>query len=362
MSKSRKKITHKERKWFAHIAFNFTAQSFFTKCTQCLFQLTILFMGTASAQDLRFTQFHASDTWLNPAFAGIKGQPRIEVNVRDQWPSMPQSYMSYRVAFDAPLAFMSSGAGLFIVKDDQGQSLLQSLQVGGQFNYQVQLGKKLAFNGGIQASYTQYKINWAEVQLFDQINPVYGFTDASGNPNPSGQAMPAELELHYPDFSAGFLFFSSKWYAGGAVSHLTQPEQNFFSNENSRLPMAVTAQAGFQILKDYKTDPFVTNPVVVATMQKDFRQLMAGSYFRKSKIIAGVFAKYNFSELTDVSALAGLKKGWMTFAYSYDIALGSLQGQSGGAHEISIVVLFEQSSTKTATIRRKHALDCPGVL
>jgi type IX secretion system PorP/SprF family membrane protein len=363
MYKIRKKITHKERSEFALIAFIFGAKIFLTQNLH-FFLLAFSFFSfkTVFAQDLRFTQFHASDTWVNPAFAGIKGQPRLEVNFRDQWPSIPQTYVSYRIAFDATLSEINSGVGLFITKDDEGQNVLKTMQMGVQYNYQLQLAKNLALNAGMQATYIQKSVDWNELQFYDQIDPIYGFTDASGNPNPTSQIQPANTKLTFTDFAASALLFSSKWYVGLSAAHLTQPEQSFYSENSSKLPMSVTLQTGLLFYNDQKLDPIIINPLALFTVQKDYKQLMAGSYFKLGNLLGGVFSKYNMQEVTDVSGLIGLRKGWMTFAYSYDVPLGSFSGESGGAHEVSVVVLFEPSSTKMKTKRQKHALDCPGIL
>jgi type IX secretion system PorP/SprF family membrane protein len=364
MNKFRKKITHTERRRFIHIALFFAAKNIIAKNLQYI--VTVYFLAISGhalfGQDLRFTQFHASDTWINPAFAGIKGKARLQANFRDQWPAIPQTYVSYRIAFDALLYEINSGVGLFAIRDDEGQSVLQTLQIGGQYNYQLQLSGKLAFNAGLQAVYVQKSIDWNELQFFDQINPVYGFTDAAGNPNPTAQVPPPSLSLTYADFAAGALFYSNKWFAGFSAHHLTRPEQSFYSESNSRLPMSLTMQTGLLLFNEQKINPMIINPVMVFTIQNDAKLLSAGSYFKANQVLLGMFAKYNFKELSDLSGLVGLQKGWTTLAYNYDLALGSLAGESGGAHEVSAVVLFEPSSTKIKTRRQKHALDCPGIL
>ncbi|MBC8046941.1 MAG: PorP/SprF family type IX secretion system membrane protein [Fimbriimonadaceae bacterium] len=363
MNKVREKITQRQRKRFAHIARYFRAVIFFDKKIQYLFfVLFLICCKSIFSQDLRFTQFHASDTWLNPAFAGNKGQPRLEINFRDQWPAIPQTYVSYRIAFDAAIEDLNSGIGLFIVRDDEGQSILKTQQFGAQYMYQVQLTKQMALNTAVQASYTQRSIDWNELQFYDQINPIYGFTDATGNPNPISQTPPSQFEIHYSDFAAGALLFTNKWYAGISASHLTQPDQSFYTGNESKLPLTVTVQSGLQFYDDQKLYPFVVNPLALFTLQKDYKQMMAGSYFKKGNLLAGAFTKYNFQHLTDVSALIGLRKGWMTFAYSYDVPLGALSGASGGAHEVSIVVLFMESSSKMTTKRQKRSLECPSIL
>ncbi|MBC8173129.1 MAG: PorP/SprF family type IX secretion system membrane protein, partial [Chitinophagales bacterium] len=215
MSKLRQKRTEKKRNRFPLIAFISGRMEICAGILHFVHILVFLFLvHTTFSQDLRFTQVHASDTWVNPAFAGIKGQPRLEINFRDQWPAIPQTYVSYRLAFDASLEFLNSGVGLFAVKDDEGQSILKTTNFGVQYSYQAQLSKRLALNIGVQGSYIQRSIDWAELQFYDQINPVFGFTDAAGNTNVSSQIPPSSPTIQYYDFSAGALLFSNIWYLG----------------------------------------------------------------------------------------------------------------------------------------------------
>ncbi|MCB0784426.1 MAG: type IX secretion system membrane protein PorP/SprF, partial [Flavobacteriales bacterium] len=54
----------------------------------------LLLAGVMSAQDAHFTQFYATPTYLNPAFAGTTLQTRFGAIYRDQWPSIPGSFVT----------------------------------------------------------------------------------------------------------------------------------------------------------------------------------------------------------------------------------------------------------------------------
>src|ERR1700761_870925 len=57
--------------------------------------LCILFFSVVKAQDPHFSQFFASPLTLNPAFTGkFDGQFRLAFNHRDQWPSIPNAYVT----------------------------------------------------------------------------------------------------------------------------------------------------------------------------------------------------------------------------------------------------------------------------
>ncbi|MCG8573993.1 MAG: type IX secretion system membrane protein PorP/SprF, partial [Flavobacteriales bacterium] len=46
------------------------------------------------SQDPEFTQFYANPIYLNPAFAGSHGCPRLNLNHRNQWPSISGAFVT----------------------------------------------------------------------------------------------------------------------------------------------------------------------------------------------------------------------------------------------------------------------------
>ncbi|MCG8577246.1 MAG: type IX secretion system membrane protein PorP/SprF, partial [Flavobacteriales bacterium] len=55
---------------------------------------TLLISGTSWSQDPEFTQFYANPIYLNPAFAGSHGCPRLNLNHRNQWPSISGAFVT----------------------------------------------------------------------------------------------------------------------------------------------------------------------------------------------------------------------------------------------------------------------------
>ena len=54
--------------------------------------LAILVSFSSRAQDPEFTQFYANPIYLNPAMAGTHGCPRLNLNHRNQWPSLSGAF------------------------------------------------------------------------------------------------------------------------------------------------------------------------------------------------------------------------------------------------------------------------------
>lgn len=314
-----------------------------------------------SAQDLRYSQWHAAETTINPAFAGAYAQPRVILNFRDQWPNMPQTYVSYRAAFDGYLDAIRSGIGVYVDQDNQAEGVLQSTHIGLQYMYQARLGYNWALNFGMQVAYAQYRLNWQDLQFLDQIDLQYGFNDIAGNPNPSAEIAPGGLTTAFVDIGTGALLYSNNFFLGTSFGHLTTPEVSFFDNAASELPFSFSAQAGV-FLSGQSKDALVFNPYALYTTQKGFNQIQTGFYVKKSVILGGIAVKHNTSNLSDVVLLVGLSKGILKFAYSYDVSTGALSGITGGAHEVSLMLTFKENQGKSQKNSQKSILDCPSIL
>lgn len=351
-----------ERKYQKNIA---TSRSFKGQysllCITGLLLISFLSAQKLSAQDLRYSQWHAAQTTVNPAFAGAFGRPRIILNFRDQWPMMPQSYVSYRAAMDAYVPKIRSGLGVTIDQDNQGDNLLQSTRFDMQYMYQARLGAEWALNFGLSLDYRQYRINWQDIQFYDQISLLTGFNDVSGNPNPTAEPAPGKNQVGFVDLGSGLLLYNKSAYLGFSFNHITNPVVSFYGTDNSELPGSVNAQAGVFIGGKREKDLLV-NPYALWSHQAGFNQIQTGVYVKKSLLLTGLAVKHNTVGLSDVVLLAGVSQETIRFAYSYDVSTGPLAGLTGGAHEVSLVITLKENAGRAFRNSQKSMLDCPSEL
>ncbi len=331
-----------------------------------VFVVVLFFFATVPkvivAQDLRFTQIHASETYLNPAFAGSSPDARIILNFRDQWPNLPQTYVSYRFSFEDYIGALNSGLGVYAYQDNQGDNTLRTTNIGFQYMYQARLSDVLALNFGMQFNYAQLSLNWENLQFYDQIDLLYGFNDIFGSPNPTSEPVPGGLTTKYFDMGAGALLIGEQFYIGFSAYHFTQPTVSFYENSQNTLPVSLSGQAGLLFKSRENRNPLIFNPVAVYTNQRGFQQIEIGAYLKKSIVLGGLFLKHNTENMSDVSLCAGLSKGFFSFAYSYDISIGDLGGYTGGAHEVSLIFNLPESKSHVTRKNQKNMLGCPRVL
>ncbi|MCF8238954.1 MAG: type IX secretion system membrane protein PorP/SprF [Saprospiraceae bacterium] len=323
--------------------------------------LVLTLVGNTFGQDPVFSQYYAAPLQTNPAFAGNTNLPRIGLHYRNQWPNLPNAYATYMVTYDQFVPALNSGFGLTAMGDVAGDGIYKTVGMSGLYSYRLDFGNEIYAKMGIEGSYLQRSLDWDRLVFYDQLDPVNGPNDPSGNPNQSGENRPEDLVQGNLDISAGLLVYSRMFYAGFSMNHLTTPDESFLQiNDNLYfgLPMRLSFMGGMQINIDNNLDgPTFLSPNVLYTRQGGFSQLNAGLYGQLGLVFAGAWYRHAGSNPDAVIGLVGMQKGILKIGYSYDLTISGASG-FGGAHEISLILNFDNSAQAEANRRRGRYSDC----
>lgn len=322
----------------------------------------ILASKSAVAQDPVFSQFYANPIYLNPAFTGTTVMPKVHLNFRDQWPGINHAYVSYAASYDQYFESFNSGIGVQFIGDNAGQGIYNTVAVGAIYAYQINFSEQFAMKIGVQGDFHQKSLDFNKLRFYDQIDPVTGFYDAGNNLNPTGETAPFSDNVSYLDLHAGVLAFTERFFAGFAARHLNQPVESFRTDYSSVLPMRFTAHAGARLGDLENDEESVTlSPNIMYTQQAEFKQLNAGSYLKIGYFMGGVWYRYNINYSDAVIFLLGVQKSLLTFGYSYDWTLQDLGGQTGGSHEVSIILNFDHLENINSGRSLRESLRCPSL-
>jgi type IX secretion system PorP/SprF family membrane protein len=316
-----------------------------------LFSSSIIF-----AQDPEYSQFYANPIYLNPAFSGTTSLPKVHINFRNQWPSIQYAYVSFSASYDQYFSNINSGISVIMTGDQAGNGIYQTVSIGAAYSYQINFSDNFAMKAALQGYFYQQRLNFDKLFFYDQIDPVTGFYDPGNNLNPTNETAPINSTATYGDINFGLLAFTENVFFGATVKHLNQPIISFLNDYTNRLPMRYSFHAG-AVLGD--KDEFSFSPNIIYTQQADFRQLTGGAYLKFNKIFGGMWYRYNIGYSDALILSVGLQTGIMRTAYSYDITLQDLSSKSGGAHEISIILNFEDSDNNRNRNSLGNSLKCP---
>ena len=316
------------------------------------FMLGILISASTQGwgQDPAFSQFYANPLFMNPAMAGVEGPAKVYLGYRNQWPGATDPYSTYHASYEQFIDPLQGGVGVHVINDRQGGGIFNSLSLDAIYAYHLRISSELMITGGFQASVGQRNLNPEGLVLPDELAGV-STTTLNG------------YSRVYPDFAVGFGGFYKNFYGGLAVHHLIQPYTAPSEDPNTRLSRKYTAHLGAMIPiyeKRLGREVLQLSPNLVFLQQDIYQQLNYGLEVLYNSIIGGIWFRQDllFSYGTLIFSI-GYGNEQFRVRYSYDAKLSQpdLHIPSLGAHEISMVIIFE-NLYKSA---KPRAIKCPKI-
>lgn len=310
------------------------------------------------AQEVQFSQFYTQVLQLNPAFAGATKQYRVSAGYRNQWPELPEAFVSYTASFDAYVPELNSGFGLTVLRDRAGVGALSQTRVNGAYSYAFRLSDKITARPAISFGYYRRGIDSDRLIFGDQL--VRG----------TGRSSVEQLERQkgFFDASAGGLIYSKSLWIGFSALHLNQPNESLLG-DISNLPTFYSIHMGGRVVVEKDRFDNVKKAfwgAVNLKTQNENVQTDIGFYAQFDPVIFGLWyrgidwkqsnqdAFYNTRDA--IIPMIGLKTNGFSFAYSYDITISDLAIATGGAHEIGIVYEYVDPRPKK---RKYRIVPCP---
>lgn len=232
--------------------------------------ILIFIVITINAQDPIYSQFYANKIYLNPAFAGANDGLSFNLHYRNQWRSIPRPFNTKSASVELQEPCMGTGFALTVFNDEEGEGALET--TGGSLIYayilrlndlRLRLGNRGSLinadvetniHFGIEAGFLQKSIYWQKLHFSDEIDPIYGFTQASAVQN-----LPTADRLQFGDLGAGIILRQNyytqddrfkktpiRFAAGYSMKHILEPAESLY-RIYTVLPRRQTIHFGLQI-------------------------------------------------------------------------------------------------------------------
>lgn len=334
-----------------------------TKANDLMIMISaMLLLGTAAAgQDPNYSQWLSTPLYYNPAYTGLNNGIRARLSYRDQWPSLPVDFHTMYFSADVGERRLpgSGGIGLIINRDNEGIGFVRNLSAGLSLSVRIPITSYMICQMGIKAAVVQKWIYWNEFIFSDQLNEKYG------NIYTTQVAPPDNFQRLFPDFGVGGLVrFTARneriaGTAGIAADHLFQPDESIYALSKSPLPRKYVSHLdiAFTLGRDLyynpgglrgMGDPWQINPGILYQHQNGMNTFQAGVNLLKFNIYLGGYFKFSSTRYTSTALmlLAGYRYNvsenlGLKFMYSYDMQISGRLQESGGAHEISLILEFQ---------------------
>jgi type IX secretion system PorP/SprF family membrane protein len=311
---------------------------------------SLLLINNLQGQDVQFSQYYNSPLYLNPALTGTGDNTRGILNYRSQWTALPSPYVSSAFSFDHFIAPYSSGVGLIVKRDRQGDAGLVSTDVNLIYSYHIYISEDFTFIPALQVGIVNRSLNYSSLVFGDQL------TNSGSTGLPTSDNFPSGARKTFADFSTGGILFSDKFWIGLSEHHLNTPNQALAGD--SKLPRKMSIHGGYKL---YIEEPVAEGmyhsgrkeksiiPTFNYKMQGQFDQFDLGVYGIYQHFMAGLWYrgipvkryKEGLNNNESLIMLIGVNYMGLSVGYSYDLTISSQRPGSGGAHEISLIYEWE---------------------
>lgn len=312
------------------------------------------FLYLSAQSDVQFTQFYASKLYLAPSFAGAIQQDRISLSYRNQWPSLPGTFVSYTFAYDHYFSNFNSGVGVLVLRDVAGSGDLSTTNFGIQYSYNIKINNDWHVRPGVHFYFMQTGLDFDKLTWNDQISP-------GGTGQTSIEQPPLDSKADV-DFASSILAYSEKHWLGVTFDHMLKPRNSLYDTEEF-VPLKVSIFGGTQVVRRGRLLNPIDETLSLAFLFKNqggINQLDLGLYWYKEPLVVGLWYRgipfiNNEVRGDAVAVLAGYKIDNFSVGYSYDFTISRLLASTGGAHEISLIYEFKTTRKR----ERKHMIPCP---
>ena len=317
------------------------------------------------AQDPQFSQYYAAPLYLNPALVGIHQKGSFGVNYRNQWPNIEAQFETYSFYVDNHFEDQYMSGGLIFTTDREGILGLQSNTIGLQYAYQLQLNHLWTFRPGMEVAYSMRDLNFEKLTFGDQFDQT-GLVNTT-----SAEGLNTGEKARYFDLAFGGIFYNPKMWIGGAVHHLTEPNQSLMGDV-VKLPRRISVHGGYRLplgssrvsARSREREKSIT-PSFSYRTQGAFDQLDVGAFVTLNPLILGAWYRGipvrkldGVANSESIVFMIGIQQAKTSIGYSFDYTISDLGIGTGGAHEISYTYSFSLADPKKPPLDARR-LRCP---
>jgi type IX secretion system PorP/SprF family membrane protein len=324
--------------------------------------LSLTTLQKVVAQDIHFSQIHASPMYLNPGMTGlINSDFRLISNTKSQWQLFDKGYQTSLASAEGKINRGFSynddfGIGLQITGDQAGDLNFTTTEVALSFSYLKAINREgdHLISIGVKYGWNRQYFDLSSVRLFD-LDPLFS----------QGDFVP---QINYGDLSLGVGWFmpygrKNNFYLGASIFHLNKYNLSF-DQSGGVLPSAAFKKVVLLAGGIHRFSPYLSIlPSVTWANQGPHNEFSGGTFL---KLTREVFSIYQ----TDMAMYAGLwfrsslpafqpqrdaliasfrlDYNQFQFTFSWDFTLSELglANYAAGGPELSIIYQIKRNPQK----------------
>jgi type IX secretion system PorP/SprF family membrane protein len=287
-----------------------------------LVMLILGFQNSNAQQMPQFTQYMYNTIAINPAYAGSREVLSIVALGRNQWTGFDGGPQTQTLSINSPLRNEKIGLGLSLINDKAGYE--NFTYVYADFSYTINLGDRTKLAFGVDAGATSYKLS----------DELYNGVEIGQDPY-----FDERLDRWNPNFGAGILLHSDRWFAGFSIPRLINNDTNNQTEYAAleRVHYYVIGGYVFDLGKSVKFKPSILAKYTDnAPISTDF----TANFLFNEKLWLGASYRANgqqgaFGALIDFQVTQQFRIG-----YTYELPTGEIRPYTSGSQEILLMYEF----------------------
>jgi type IX secretion system PorP/SprF family membrane protein len=250
----------------------------------------------------------------NPALTGSEGDGLLRLSYQNLYPGNNYNLHSVCLSYDSYFPSLHGGAG-FYLSDNYMGGMINDLKGGFSYSYFFRAGTDLFIGAGLSASFFHRGYDFSGTILPDQIDPLDGVV------NISGESLSSRGKTVF-DVGTGFLFIAGRVFGGIAFNHLTEPDLSNSELASNRLYRNILFHASGKIDIDAGKKLFL-RPTGKIEFSKGLFTAGAGAVFETRNLsINSVLLADNLKNI-DLQAGFSVKTGIIVVFYNYRFNIAS---------------------------------------
>ncbi|MFO7869420.1 MAG: PorP/SprF family type IX secretion system membrane protein [Bacteroidales bacterium] len=327
-----------------------------------LYVLSMFTVLNCFGQDPIFSQYYTTPMYVNPAFAADKQNINFSINNRTytskQFDNYNLAQVTAIVPFSLDFLYKSSsslnhysGTGISVYQESTGaHNELNSFGALMTFAHSIQLYQQHYLALGLQGGYMR-RVLGSEFDWGSQYSIDFGY-----DPSIVPSIDLADDFTQFATFGAGLQYFYTSSsvqeqfkqygfdaYAGVSFFNVNRPDQSFFEDTETRLPMAMKVNAG---IKYNAAKRLTITPTALWVRQNELNQINTGLYANivtgdaktvtKKNVIIIVGTWYRFGDSFITTLGCALYDFKLALSYDFNASNFEYNNKGRGAAEISL--------------------------
>lgn len=287
----------------------------------------VVALGAMAQSDAAFSHSWVGKSYYNPAAAGELNAIHMTLGSRMQWVDFKHAPMNFYLTVDAPYKLMGQRLGLGVKAEYERIGLYTNTRIGAQVAYKRKLGKNMMLSVGIQPGVFSQTFRGKEV-IMPEDDAHQGNDEAIPKQDVSGTAF---------DANVGVFFSHPRYWAGFAVTHVTDPGIELKVSRESIDYYEFNVSRGYYFMGGgnipIRNTLFEIQPSGMFALTQNVWTAQLATMVRYNRML-NIGVGYRWKDAVTAFIGVNLKDAYIGYAYDYPVS--AISKATFGSHEVFI--------------------------